>query len=69
MGERNKVTALYFGLGMQRETKRTEIIQKHLDEMNDDGWRLIHADGPGFSIPNTRRYYWESVAPSSEADQ
>jgi len=58
---KNKVTALYFGLGGQSEKKRTDEIQRHLDKMNSQGWKLIHTEKSGFSIPVNWRFYWELV--------
>ena len=58
----NTVTGLYFGLGFQSESGRTETIKQHITEMNDQGWRLIHTEKSGFSIPVNWRFYWERAS-------
>ena len=62
----NTVTALYFGLGFQRESSRTETIKQHIADMNNQGWQLIHTEKSGFSMPVNWRFYWERASESDD---
>ena len=57
-----QVTAVTFGLGLQRGSTRTVRLNEHIREVASDGWQFVAVDHSAFEIPLAWRFFWERRA-------
>ena len=55
-----QVTAVAFGLGLQRGSTRTVRLNEHIREVASDGWQFVAVDHSAFEIPLAWRFFWDA---------